>query len=65
MTTPELVDISAILKHETERAYLINDGGEDVWVPKSQVEKYAATNNGPSVFIFTMPRWLAHDKGLI
>lgn len=34
----ELVEIAAALEHETDAAYLINDGTEKVWVPKSQVE---------------------------
>lgn len=65
-----LVDISAILRHETDKAYLLYDGRSEVkkgdtapselrvWVAKSQVE-----NNGDGTF--TMPEWLALDKGFI
>lgn len=54
-----LIDIAADLKVETERAYLLDAGiDEPAWVPKSQVE-----NNGDGTF--TMPEWLAEDKGLI
>lgn len=66
----KLIDISAIIRHETDSAYLLWDGREEeevggknrkelrVWVPKSQVE-----NNEDGTF--TMPEWLALDKGFI
>ncbi len=55
----ELVDLAGILRHETEKAFLV-DFGEDkpIWLPKAQVE-----NNGDGTF--TLPEWLALDKGLI
>ena len=41
----KLIDISAILRHETDKAYLVYDGRNNkdkielrVWLPKSQVE---------------------------
>ena len=55
---PELIDIAAEIKAETERAYRLYDGSKTEWVPKSQVEK-----NGDGTF--TMPQWLAKDKGFI
>ena len=64
----KLIDISAELRHETNSAYLLYDGREKevggkkkelrVWVPKSQVE-----NNEDGTF--TMPEWLALEKGFI
>lgn len=59
MADLKLTDITADLKHETEKAFLINnDRGEDVWLPKQFVE-----NNSDGTF--TMPEWLAIDKGLV
>lgn len=66
----KLIDIAAELRHETDNAYLLYDGRSEikkgdtkpselrVWVPKSQVE-----NNEDGTF--TMPEWLALDKGFI
>lgn len=66
----KLIDIAAELRHETPNAYLIYDGRSEikkgdtvpselrVWVPKSQVEY---NEDGT----FTMPEWLALDKGFI
>ena len=65
-----LTDISAIIRHETDAAYLLYDGRSEikkgdtspselrVWVPKSKVE-----DNGDGTF--TMPEWLALEKGFI
>jgi len=63
MPDSKLTDIVAELRHETPRAYLIFDGGTEVWLPKSQCEMY---DNGVSKFKqFTLPEWLAKEKGLI
>jgi len=54
----DLVDIAAELKGETEKAWRLYDGSRTEWVPKSQAEK---NDDGT----FTMPEWLAKDKGFI
>lgn len=67
----KLIDIAAELRHETKHevkdqgAYLLFDGrvdkkGKDIceWVAKSLVE-----NNGDGTY--TMPEWLALEKGFI
>ncbi len=56
--TDRLVDIACKIKGETDRAYRIFDGDKTEWVPKSQVEN---NNDGT----FTMPEWLAQEKGFI
>jgi hypothetical protein len=54
----QLVDVTAQIRHETDKAYLLFDGTREAWVPKSQVE-----NNEDGTF--TMPVWLAEDKEFI
>jgi hypothetical protein len=54
----ELFDLTAELEHQTEKAYLLNDGTKKIWVPKSQVE-----NNEDGTF--TLPMWLAVERGLV
>lgn len=57
----DLIDIACIIRHETQRAWLIDVGNEKpVWVPKSQVEVYEDKGT-----IITMPEWLAKEKGLV
>lgn len=58
MTNVRLTDIAAEIKMETEKAYQLFDGIKTEWMPKSQVE-----DNGDGTF--TMPEWLAKDKGFI
>ena len=56
-----LVDIEAVVRRETDRAYLLFDGKTEAWVPKSLVEPDVGSNHS----IFTMPEWLASERGLI
>ena len=58
MPRSELFDLAAEIKGETDKALRLFDGTKTEWVPKSQVE-----NNGDGTF--TMPEWLAKDKGFI
>jgi len=58
MRGPRLIDIAGELRGETEKAFRIYDGKTTAWVPKSQVEK---NDDGT----FTMPEYLANDKGFI
>ena len=58
MSDPRLIDLALEFRHETPKAYLIYDGGQEVWLPKSLVE-YDTRDK-----VFTMPDWLAKDKGL-
>jgi len=67
----KLIDIAAELRHETDKAYLVYDGRSEikkgdtikselrVWLPKSQVEYNEDDKT------FTMPEWLALEKGFI
>jgi hypothetical protein len=63
----KLVDIAAELRHEThpesssKGAYLIWDGANQVWLAKSMTEMH---KEGRTT-IFTIPEWLATEKGLI
>lgn len=58
MSRDRVVDIEARIEGETDKAVRLNDGTRKEWVPKSQVE-----NNGDGTF--TMPEWLALEKGFI
>ena len=58
MGKPELFDLAAEVRGESDKALRLFDGSRTEWVPKSQVE-----DNGDGTF--TMPMWLAKNKGLI
>jgi RNase P/RNase MRP subunit p29 len=55
---PKLVDIAGELRGETDKAYRIFDGTRTEWVPKSQAQM---NDDGT----FTMPEWLAKERGFI
>jgi len=56
----DLVDIAAVLKRTTAKAFLVDAGtGAEVWLPKSLVEHDADAGT------FAMPEWLAREKGLL
>lgn len=59
----EYLDFTGTLKYESEKAYLIDIDGDEIWVPKSQIE----FENNPRLnksFDFEIPRWIAEDKGI-
>ena len=64
--TREVIDVTLRMHHETEKAFLVSDDGDKdkaVWIPKSQCERGDA--KGAGIYEFTLPEWLALDKGLI
>ncbi len=57
------VDLEVVIKRETDKAYLIDHGGEEeVWMPKSQVR--AVEKKGRTATL-TVTEWIANEKGLI
>ena len=65
MTDAERIDLTMVLHHETAKAVLVSDGGDEtyaVWLPKSQIEVEVIKGNE---VVVTIPEWLAHNKGLI
>ena len=56
----DLVDVDAILVHETENALLVDIGEpENVWLPKSSCIYYQEQE------IVTVPERLAIEKGMV
>jgi hypothetical protein len=54
-----LCDVDGLfLLHETGKAYLVDNGKTKAWLPKSMVEFDGRDT-------FTMPDWLAVEKGLV
>jgi hypothetical protein len=59
-----LIDISVVLVHQTDRAVLIDHGGdENVWLPKSAIE--IERDASGKTWTVTLPERLAQEKGLI
>ena len=59
----DLIDIAVDLKHETDKAWLVDPGtGLPIWVARSVAELEPSKAGG---FILTMPEWMAEQKGLV
>ncbi len=54
--------ISCKLVRETAKAWLINDGTQELWFPKSQGELYHCADGSYDLF---GEEWLLKEKGLI
>ena len=60
----EMSEFTGIVKAITEKAYLINVDGDEVWIPDSQIDCV----DEPIVNVeidFFIPTWLAEKKFLI
>ena len=53
----------AEIKYETDGAYLLTDGVDEWWIPKSQVLEMEHIRD--SDYEFTIPEWLAVQKDMI
>lgn len=65
MTKYDPVKFCGELKHETDGAYLVSDGINDIWLPKSQVREFRQVGRRGSDYEFVIPEWLAIEKGVI
>lgn len=54
------------VRHETAAAYLLFEGSQEVWIPKSQMEGEEMSFDGNLEYVtFGIPEWLALEKGMI
>ena len=62
----ERVEISVEYVHETNLAYLIKDGGLEVWLPKAHSTILTPTAPRPGEAVeMEVDEWLAMKEGLI
>lgn len=57
----DTVEVTADFVKETEKAVLVDDGDNKIWLPKSQID-YAINDN---TIALVLPEWLAVDKGFV
>lgn len=62
MPKQELFDLAVDLIHQTEKAWLIDDGKKQVWVPKSMAE---LDKNPDGTYTLTAPERFLQSKDLI
>ena len=59
----EYVEIEVEIVKETDMAYLVSDGKQEMWLPKSQIDESGFLDEG-EVEIITIPEWLAEKNNL-
>jgi|HubBroStandDraft_6_1064221.scaffolds.fasta_scaffold267531_3 hypothetical protein len=52
------------IKKETDSAFLCMIGGEDYWIPRSQVADEADYQEGDMDLTLSITEWIANEKGL-
>ena len=57
------VEIEVTVKRETMMALLVDDGSQEVWIPKSVISDQ--TGEGLGITSIFIPEWLAVEKGLV
>ena len=58
-----MTTITATIKRETDAAILVECDGNEVWLPKSQIDYDEDCTEGDEIEI-EVPQWLADSKGL-
>ena len=63
----ETIEIACEVRRETDKAWLVFDGVQEVWIAKSQISDYTEDTGlfGTKVCSIFIPVWLATEKGLI
>lgn len=64
MAEGKSIEMTADFVRETEKAILISDGDNKIWLPKSQID-YELDEFKGVVYLIDVPEWLAVDKGLV
>ncbi|MBT7630983.1 MAG: hypothetical protein HN597_14960 [Desulfobacula sp.] len=64
MADQKKVDIYLEIKRETDKAFLVTDGESSQWLPKSQIKITRQGDPGETV-LFTIPEWLAIERGFV
>ena len=60
----DIIEVATTIRHQTDKAILVDEGKEKIWLPKSQVE-IDEHDEKTGAATLSMPEWLAVDKGLI
>lgn len=63
MPAEEIFSIEAFVKRQTPKAVLVSYGGEDIWLPRSQlIDDEELPQEGQARV--KMTAWIAKEKGL-
>lgn len=63
MSSGDHIEVAVEVVAQTAKAWLVTDGVQQVWIPRSQIHDYCE-EKGKITSIF-ITEWLATEKGLI
>ena len=58
------VEFCGEIKRKTDKAYLIYDGDNEFWIPRSQIIDFTELKSS-NTYEFVIPMWLAIEKEII
>jgi hypothetical protein len=61
----EMIEVAVEILEERDEAWLVSDGTDEVWIPKSQIEDSKDELVEGIHTTIEIPVWLAEDRGLI
>lgn len=59
------VEFCGEIKRETDKAFMVFDGQNEIWMPKSMIQSKRQIGYNRSDFVFEIPEWLAKEKGIV
>ncbi len=65
MARDEATTFDAEFISETDLAILVDIDGDEVWLPKSQIEMSDGSLDAGDLIEIDVPDWLAEEKGLL
>jgi len=64
----KFIELSVVIEKQTEKAYMIDNDTEKVWIPKSQIKsktRLGQPGDNKRLFEIQIPEWLAIKNGLV
>ncbi len=62
--TDAFFEMTVDIVHETEMAFLVNDGDEETWIPKSMIVESDEIAPGDKTVVISVTGWWAEKEGL-
>jgi hypothetical protein len=60
-----LVEFCGEIRRDTEKAVLVYDGQNEIWLPRSMIKSMRQIGNNRADHVFEIPEWLAREKGIV
>ena len=62
--TDAFFEMTVDVRHETDMAFLVFDGDDEIWIPKSMIVESDEIAPGDNTVIISVTGWWAEKQGL-